>query len=246
MDQYMLFKKRIYEIIEASKTNDPVSKSYDFLILTATVVGLIPLTLKTDNYYTRIIDLVTVSIFLVDYILRLYTSDYKMGIRSIYAYLAYAIMPIAIVDMLSVLPILAVIFPGSKTIALFRIFRIFQLFKVLRYSSAMVIIGSVLRKVWRPLFAVFTLASLYIFACALIMFQLEPDIFTTFFDAIYWSGCTVLTVGYGDISPLTQVGRVITVVSAMVGMAVIALPSGIITAGYMDELKKSKKNPLIR
>lgn len=245
MDKYQRLKKRIYEIIEASRQKDVISRSYDIMILTATIVGLIPLTLKSDNYYTKVIDLVTVVIFLIDYSLRMYTSDYKMGIRSIYAYIAYAFMPIAIVDMLSVLPILTFIFPNSKTIALFRVFRIFQLFKILRYSSAMIIVGNVIKKVWRPLFAVFTLAALYIFACALIMFQIEPDIFNTFFDAIYWSGCTVLTVGYGDISPLTQTGRVITVISATVGMAVIALPSGIITAGYMDELKK-KKSPLIK
>lgn len=240
MDRYMLFKKRIYEIVEASHDKDVSSRAYDIMMLVAMVVGLIPLTIKGENYYTRIIDLVTVIIFMIDYCLRLYTSDYKMGIRSYKAFLAYAFTPMAIIDLLSVVPILSLIFPYSTTIGLFRLFRVFRLFKLLRYSSAMRIIGNVLRKVYRPLAAVFTLAFIYIIGCALVMFQVEPDIFNTFFDAIYWSGCTVLAVGYGDITPLTQTGRIITVLSALVGMAVIALPSGIITAAYMDEIKKKK------
>lgn len=240
MNDFMAVKKRIYEIVEASHNADKTSKAYDVMILTAMVVGLIPLTIKGENQYTRIIDLVTVLLFVLDYALRIFTSDYKMGIRSYKAYLAYAFTPMAIIDLLSIVPILSLLFPTSTAIGLFRLFRVFRLFKLLRYSTAMVIIGSVLRKVWRPLVAVFTLALIYIIACGLIMFQIEPDIFNTFFDAVYWSGCTVLAVGYGDITPLTQTGRAITVISATVGMAIIALPSGIITAGYMDEIKKKK------
>lgn len=240
MNNFMSVKKRIYEIVEASHNGDKTSKAYDVMILVAMVVGLIPLTIKGENSYTRIIDIVTAIVFIADYFLRIFTSDYKMGILSYKAYLAYAFTPMAIIDLLSIVPILALFFPSSTTIALFRLFRIFRLLKVLRYSSAMIIIGSVLRKVWRPLLAVFILVTIYIVACGLIMFQIEPYIFNTFFDAIYWSGCTVLAVGYGDITPLTQVGRAITVISATVGMAVIALPSGIITAAYMDEIKKKK------
>lgn len=236
----MIIKKRIYEIVEASHDGDRTSKAYDIMILVAMVVGLIPLIIKGENHYTRVIDVVTVSIFVVDYFLRILTSDYKMGIRSYKAYLAYAFTPMAIIDLLSIVPILSLLFPYSTTIGLFRLFRIFRLLKVMRYSSAMSIIGRVLKKVYRPLCAVFTLAFIYIIACALIMFQIEPDIYGNFLDAFYWSGCTVLAVGYGDITPLTGVGRFIAVISALVGMAVIALPSGIITAAYMDEIKKKK------
>lgn len=238
MDGFMLLKKRIYEIVEASHDGDKTSKAYDIMMLVAMIVGLIPLTIKGENQYTRIIDVVTVNIFVIDYILRIFTSDYKMGVRSYKSYLAYAFTPMAIIDLLSIVPILALLFPYSTTIALSRLFRIFRLFKVLRYSSAMIVIGAVLRKVWRPLTAVFTLALIYIVACALIMFQIEPYIFNTFFDAVYWAGCTVLAVGYGDITPLSQTGRILTVISATVGMAIIALPSGIITAAYMNEIKK--------
>lgn len=241
MDTFMTAKRRLYEILEASKKGDKTSKAYDIMILTAVGVGLIPLTIKSSNQFTRIIDLTCFIIFFVDYMLRFYTSDYKMGIKSYKAYIVYLLMPMTMVDLLAVSPVLTFLFPASTTIGLFRLFRVLLLLKVMRYSETMIMIGRVLSKVWRPLSAVFTLAFVYIITCALIMFQIEPDTFPIFNDAIYWSGCTVLTVGYGDFSPVTETGRFITVLSALVGLAVIALPSGIITAAYMDELVKQQE-----
>ena len=72
------------------------------------------------------------------------------------------------------------------------------------------------------------------------MFQIEPNLFETFFDALYWATISITTVGYGDISPVTDLGRFITMISALVGVAIIALPSGIITAAYMEEIKRKK------
>ncbi|WP_026506673.1 ion transporter [Butyrivibrio sp. MC2013] len=240
MADFMTLKKRIYEIVEVSHDGDKTSKAYDTMMLIAVVVGLMPLTIKGENPFTFPIDIITACIFVFDYFLRLFTSDYKMGIRSYKAYLFYAFTPMAIVDLLSIIPVMAIFFPVSKTIALTRLLRIVRLFKVLRYSTAMRVIGNVMRKVWRPLAAVFILVLLYVIACALIMFQVEPEIFPTFLDAIYWSGCTILTVGYGDIAPQSQAGRIIAVISSMVGMGVIALPSGIITAAYMNEITRKK------
>ena len=93
-----------------------------------------------------------------------------------------------------------------------------------------------------------SLALFYIFITALIMFNAEEEInpetgqylFDSFFDAFYWAACTLTTVGYGDIYPISDIGRVISIISSMVGIAIIALPSGIITAGYMDELKSRR------
>ena len=94
-----------------------------------------------------------------------------------------------------------------------------------------------------------SLALFYIFITALIMFNAEEDInpetghflFDNFFDAFYWAACTLTTVGYGDLYPISDVGRVISIISSMVGIAIIALPSGIITAGYMDEIRERKE-----
>ena len=234
------FKRRIYEIVEVSKEHDKASKAYDMLMLTAVVIGLIPLTQKTDNMFTKCIDMLTAVIFVFDYLIRLYTSDYKMGIKSYKAYIAYIFTPMAIIDLLSIVPFLSVFLPLSKTIGLLRIFRIFRILKLIRYSKIMVIIANVLRKVKKQLLAVLLLTVIYISASAMFIFQLEPDLFDTFFDALYWATISITTIGYGDISPVTTAGRLTTMLSALVGMALIALPSGIITAAYMEEIKKKK------
>ncbi|MGN1275915.1 MAG: potassium channel family protein [Floccifex sp.] len=85
------------------------------------------------------------------------------------------------------------------------------------------------------------LAIGYIFVSALIVFIIEPDTFLTFFDAIYWATVSLTTVGYGDIYAVSFAGKIITMLSALMGIAIVALPAGIITAGYMDEIRKSEK-----
>ncbi|NCB09339.1 MAG: two pore domain potassium channel family protein, partial [Bacteroidia bacterium] len=81
----------------------------------------------------------------------------------------------------------------------------------------------------------------YIMICALVMFSVEPESFNTFFDAVYWAVVTLTTVGYGDIYPVTVFGKVISMLSSLIGIAIIALPTGIVAAGYMAALKESKK-----
>ena len=75
----------------------------------------------------------------------------------------------------------------------------------------------------------------------MLIFQLEPNLFESFFDALYWATISITTIGYGDIYPISTTGRVISIISSIVGIAIIALPSGIVTAGYMEEARKTKE-----
>ena len=108
---------------------------------------------------------------------------------------------------------------------------------------------AVIKKQKVILITVLLLAFFYIFVTALIMFNAEEQInpqtgeylFPTFFDAFYWASCTLTTVGYGDIYPISSTGRAISIISSIVGIAIIALPSGIVTAGYMEEAKNYKR-----
>ena len=234
------FKKRVYEVIEVSHVGDNSSRAYDVLMTTAIIVGLVPLTLKGNSIYTVIIDVFTSVLFLIDYIARVYTADYKMGYKHYKAYIAYIFTPLAIFDFLSIVPVIYVFLPVSSLIGLLRLFRVFRVLKLVRYSKTMVIISNVVRKVKKQLMAVLILITVYIFVSAMLVFQLEPNLFNNFFDALYWATISITTIGYGDISPVTPVGRLITMISALVGMAVIALPTGIITAAYMAEITKKK------
>lgn len=240
MSKTDIFKKRLYEIIEASKENDIVSQAYDIMMLVAVIAGLIPLTMKNDNIYTKWLDGITIVLFIIDYILRIYTSDYKMGVKSYKAYIANCLTPMSIIDLISIIPVIAFLVPDSMVMRIIKVLKVLRVLKLIRYSKTMVSISNVLRRVKRQLLAVLVITLIYIFASALIVFQIEPNIFGTFFDALYWSTISITTIGYGDISPVTDLGRLITMLSALVGVAVIALPSGIITAAYMEEIKKKK------
>ncbi len=161
------------------------------------------------------------------------------------SFVKYPFTFFAIMDLLSILPSLSVISSGFKLVRLFRIGKVFRTLKIsksfkslklLRYSNSFALIVSVIKRESRALITVGTLALGYIFLSALIMFQVEPDSFDTFFDAVYWAAVTLTTVGYGDIYPQTDIGRFVGVMSSFMGIAIVALPTGIITAGYMNEL----------
>ncbi|MDC7295186.1 ion transporter [Butyrivibrio sp. DSM 10294] len=233
-------KKRIYEVIEVSNIGDDSSRAYDVMITVAVIVGLLPMTLKSESIYTRIIEFSTSLLFFIDYCVRVYTADYKMGYKSVEAYIAYIFTPLAIFDLLSIVPVISLFIPVSGLIRLLKLFRTFRVLKLVRYSKTMRIIANVIRKVKSQLLAVLILIVIYIFVSAMMIYQLEPDLFNNFFDALYWATISITTIGYGDISPVTTLGRMITMVSALVGMAVIALPTGIITAAYMNEINKKK------
>ena len=234
------YKKRVFDIIEVSKDNDIASTAYDIMITFAVIDGLLPLTIKGTSIYTNILELFSTFIFIVDYSLRIYTSDYKMGVKSYKAYIANLLQPMSIIDLISIVPVISVFFPKIEIIRILKIFRIVRIFKLLRYSKTMRNITNVIRRVKKPLFAVLVLTAIYITASAMFIYQIEPNLFNSFFDALYWATISITTIGYGDISPVTTPGRFITMISALVGVAVIALPSGIITAGFMEEIKKKK------
>jgi len=155
----------------------------------------------------------------------------------------------AILDMLSILPGLNVLGKGFKVTRLTRLLRMTRIFKFLRYNESIFLLMDVIRKEKKLLLSVLILAISYVFVTALIMFNFEPHInpntgqvtFGKFFDALYWSTVTLTTVGYGDLCPVTTVGRVISMFSSLFGVAIIALPSGIITASYLDELRKKSE-----
>ncbi|MBE5837978.1 ion transporter [Butyrivibrio sp.] len=236
-------RKRIFEIIELSEENDKVSSAYDAIMLLAIIISIVPLGFKNPIPLFRYTDIVTTFLFILDYLLRLITADYKLKDRSPISFVKYPFTPWAIVDLISILPTLTVLNPGFKLFRLFRIvrtFRIFRVFKAFRYSKSFSIIAKVIRNSKEALIAVCTLAIGYILVSALVIFNVEGSSFDTLFDAIYWATVSLTTVGYGDIYPVTDAGRIITMISSMFGIAIVALPAGIITAGYLEALTEEK------
>ena len=233
-------RKRLFEIIELSQDNDRISSAYDIAMIFVIIASLIPLAFKDNTPVFAVIEWVTTIIFIIDYVLRLLTADYKLK-KGGFSFPLYPFTPLAIIDLLCILPSFIALsgsFRLLKVVRLIRAFRVIRALKGLRYSKNMLIIANVIKEQKTALLAVFSLAFSYIIVSALVIFNVEPDSFDSFFDALYWATVSLTTVGYGDIYPVTDAGRIITMLSSILGIAVVALPAGIITAGYMRELEK--------
>ena len=221
------------------------SRIYDWYMLVMIIASIVPLMFIEDYTIFGIIEIVTVTAFIIDYVLRWYTSDIQLK-KGWLSYLIYPFTPMAIIDLLSILPGLNLISPEFKLLRLTRLLKIVRLLKIFRYSDKITIFLRVLSKEKEVLLSVLMLAILYIFITALIMFNAEPHInpntgeetFHSFFDALYWATVTLTTVGYGDLCPVTDIGRAVSMLSSLFGVAIIALPSGVITASYLEELRE--------
>ena len=246
----MNFRRRLYEIVEQAQNDDKQSLIYDIFMIVVVIISLIPLGFKEEYSVFKITDLCTAIIFAIDYFLRWMTADYRLKSKSALAFLRYPFTLTAIFDLLTILPAFTILgdyfklFRIVRMVRTLRLLKLLNLMKAFRYSRTIKIIGTVARNSKEALIVVASFACFYILVSALLVFNVEPDTFNTFFDAIYWATVSLTTVGYGDLYPVTSVGKAISMVSSVLGIAIIALPASIITAGYMkalDEYVDEKK-----
>ena len=231
-------RSRIFQIVQRARKGDHASRAYDLFVVCVAFASVVPTLFHADalpetgQFIVNAIDLVTVYILAFDYILRWMTHDLSEGRPGDWkAFARYPFTPTAIIDLLAILPSLNVLPAGFLFLRVLRIFRVF------RYSRHLSIISNVFYQERRTLGLIMILACLYIFITSLIMFTLESDTFTDFVDALYWGTITLTTIGFGDIHPLTDVGRVITSISSLFGIFVLALPAGIMTGSFLKQLQ---------
>lgn len=243
--------KEIVNIIEPN-TDNKWSRIYEWIMLVAIAIGIFPLMFRTHYTLFWFFDIISCVCFVVDYLLRWVTVRARSEKKRWTAFVVYPFTPMAIIDLLSILPTVSLLSPAFKAARLSRLLKILRVVKVIRYFESLEIILSVIRKQKKVLYAVLSMAMFYTFVTAMIMFNAEEEInpdtgdylFENFFDAFYWAICTLTTVGYGDLYPISTTGRVISIISSLVGIAIIALPSGVITAGYLDEIRERKSQKL--
>ena len=236
-------RRRLFEVIETAREDDRLSNVYDVFMMIVIVLSLVPLAFKEEPRFFIVMDKVAAGVFIVDYILRYATADLKLK-RGGLSFLIYPVTPMALIDLLCILPSLSMIsnaFRVLKVLRLLRTLRVFRIFKAVRYSKSINMVREVFTIEKKPLATVLALAVGYIVVSALVIFNVEPDMFGNFLDAVYWATVSLTTMGYGDITPVTSIGRIITMLSAVFGIAIIALPSGIITAGFMRILNEEQR-----
>ncbi|MDE5650628.1 MAG: ion transporter [Duncaniella sp.] len=222
----------------------PQHRAYSMFMTVVIILSLVPLAVRDTNRYLRMMELVCVGVFMLDYAVRWITADITAGEKGksysgnkSECFARYPFTVMAIIDLLSILPIFSMISTSFYICRATRLVRTVRILKIARFSSEVELFFVVLYKKREMLLSVLALTVTYIIFTGLLMFNID-DHFDNIFDAVYWATSTLTTVGYGDVLPHNDWGRLLSMLSSMVGVAVIALPSGIVSAGYLDELKR--------
>lgn len=250
-----LHRQRIFEIIEIGAPEDFVSRTYDMINMLSIIVNLLVSLAYTfesaraaHGPLLLTIEAVTVAFFAVDYTLRLWTAKCRYPKKSeLRALKAYIFSFSGIVDILSFLPYyLPIFFPsGAAAFRLFRVMRFFRLFRVNAYYDSFSVISEVISSKRQQLISSVFIIVILMVASSLCMYSLEheaqPDVFTNAFSGIWWAVSTLLTVGYGDIYPVTDMGKLFSIGITFLGVGMVAIPTGIISAGFVDQYSRLKR-----
>ena len=248
-------QEKLYAMVSTGVVDNKVNQFYDIFSTVALIANLVCAFATTfdslEAKYGLLFDYVeeiTVFFFAIDYALRLITaSQHYKGCSFGEAMGKYATSGYGIIDLLSFLPhYLPTFFPaGAAVFRMLRVARIFRLFRINAYYDSLSLIGNVLSKKKTQLLAsVFVVATL-ILASSLCMYSVEhdaqPDVFKNAFSAIWWATSTLLTVGYGDIYPITPMGQLLGIVLTFLGVGLVAIPTGIISAGFVEEAQNATR-----
>ena len=240
-------KKKVFNIIQIGDKSNPLSRLFDIFIAVVICANILVTFLQTFDELTflfpafHIIEVITILIFCVEYILRIWTADYLYPGKSEFrSRLRFLISFDGIIDLLTILPFFFL--SGMVIFRMLRVARIFHLFRLnARYDSFNVITTVLYEKRNQIISSVFIVLILML-ASSLCMYSVEhdsqPEVFRNAFSGIWWSMSTLLTVGYGDIYPITTLGRIMAICIAYLGVGAVAIPTGIISAGFVEQYQR--------
>ncbi len=251
---YSQFQQRILEILESGQKGDRTSRVCDTLIALLVVINIIAVTLESvsdfsvkyaDQFYA--IEFFSVVIFSIEYLTRLWASAAKNAAEDkIFgsSRLGYMLSFSGVIDLVSILPFyLQALFPGLD-LRVLRTLRLLRIFKLSNYNTAIEDLFSAVYEERKSF-----IAALYLFVIAFVLTSsliyyaendVQPEKFASIPDAMYWSLITLTTVGYGDVSPVTWIGKVISVATALMGVSVVALLTGILANAFSNQIARRK------
>ncbi len=240
-------KEKIFNIIQIGDKSNKISRAFDIFITIIIVGNIIVTFLETFDQLSsfsglfKIVEIVTVFVFCVEYILRIWTANYLYPeVTAGHARFKFLISFDGIVDLLTIIP--AFFLSGFVIFRMLRVARIFHLFRLnAKYDSFNVITTVLYEKRNQIISSVFIVLILML-ASSLCMYSVEheaqPAVFRNAFSGIWWSMSTLLTVGYGDIYPITTLGRIMAICIAYLGVGAVAIPTGIISAGFVEQYQR--------
>ena len=248
-------KRRIFEIISRAENGDQMSRIFDVSIMALIILSILSIILQSFEtlatryesvfYYSEAF---TVVVFSIEYLLRIWTADLLFPEEK-HPRLRYALSFMAIIDLIAVLPFYLPFFAADlrflRMVRLLRLFRLLRVFKLGRYFDALQIIVRVLRESAAQLVISVVLCMFVMLFSAIVMYTVEnpvqPEQFPNVIASLWWAICTLTTVGYGDVYPVTTIGRFFASVISLVGIGIIAIPTGIIAGGFSNVIERSKK-----
>lgn len=246
---------RIYQILERAAAGDRISRAFDIFILSLICANVLAVILETIPSLSslkiifRWFEIVSVVIFSLEYLLRVWscTVDKRYGkLGPILGRLRFIVSFMGLVDLFAILPFYLpfVFLVDLRMIRLLRIVRMFRVFKAGRYSVALQTLGRVLKAKRAELTMTLSVTAILLVISGSLMYYVEnpaqPEVFGSIPQALWWGVATLTTVGYGDVYPITAVGKVLAAVIAVLGVGLFALPAGILGSGFVEDLKKKR------
>jgi voltage-gated potassium channel len=250
MDTYNKAKSAVYNLIRTDDENGVAASICDGAIITLIAVNVLLVILDTFGFAPAVqaafrqIEIVSVAVFTVEYAARLWTADkITPSLSPLAARLKYAVSFMAVSDLLAILPFyLPFVIPVDL-----RILRLLRLLKVNRYTSALSTVGAVMRRKASQLISSMLVVLAVMVIASVLMYNVEndaqPEVFQNAFSGLWWAIATLTTVGYGDIYPITAAGKILSAVIALLGIGLVAVPTGIISSGFVEHIGAEKAEP---
>lgn len=255
INRHHLFKQKIYRIIEKGSHGSRKNLIFDYFIMTLIILNVLALIIETHpeikesiGDFLHIFEICIVFIFTIEYLMRIYIADISHpSSNRIKSRMKFIFSTFGIIDLLSIIPFFMpmLIRIDLRFLRIFRIMRFFRIFKITRYNSSLNLIYSVIKEKRAELAMTWFVGILILIVASFLMFEVEgevqPDKFPNIISCFWWAIATMTTVGYGDVFPITAMGKILSGVLAVLGIGLAALPTGIISAGFIEKIGKDKK-----
>jgi voltage-gated potassium channel len=245
------FRKRIFEIIQIGSRSDIPSFLFDALLITIVILNILSLILESFDHLSfmagvfNIIDIVSIIFFLTEYVLRIVTSDYLYPDekKTVAAWKFISSLD-GVIELLTILPFYYL--SGFVVFRLLRVARILRLFKINSTYDSFHVILSVFKDKLSQIMSSVLIILILMLSSSICMYSVEhevqPDVFSNALSGMWWAATTIFTVGYGDMAPVTLMGKVIGIIIDFLAMAVVAIPTGIISAGFVEKYTAIRRN----
>ena len=248
------FKKRLFEVLEASGRDSLAARVFVFSIITLIVLNVISVALETEanlfaahREFFRIFEVFSVAIFTIEYALRIWVCTTNPKYRGpVLGRIKFIFSPLALVDLLAIVPFyLPMLIPlDLRFLRVLRLMRLLRLFKIHRYSESLKTIGNVFKDKWDDLaVTLFILFVLLVVSASLVYFaenKAQPEVFSSIPASMYWVLKTMTNVGYESIAPVTRAGKILGILIAFLAVGLFALPAGILASGFIEEIQKKR------